>query len=199
MWRRPEPPPAPSSWTPGGRHISYRIAGPEGSPSPPRSPWGSTSTWPSLAIRAPATPGRFEAARRWLCGAPDRGRAESSASTGRRRHNWLDHITAESSAAGTGTVMGLNRETVARKPCFFRRMAKVASFWGLAGRPGNDMPVTSMEKDGVLDTEPERAVERQTQRIAALAPTTVRNRPENGVPKGFVRVCHLSHNRRVHF
>jgi hypothetical protein len=38
MWRRPEQPPVPSSWIPGGRHISYRVAGPEGSPSAPRSP-----------------------------------------------------------------------------------------------------------------------------------------------------------------
>ena len=99
MWCRPEQPSAPSSWTPSGRHISYRVIGPQGIPSAPRSPWGSESPWPAPAIRAPATPGRFEAARRWLCGAPDRGRAESSASTGRRPHNSFDHITAANSPA----------------------------------------------------------------------------------------------------
>jgi hypothetical protein len=33
-------------------------------PSAPRSPWGSASPWPSPAIRAHATPGRFEDVRK---------------------------------------------------------------------------------------------------------------------------------------
>ena len=35
---------------------------------------------------------RFESVRRWLCGVPDRERAESWASTGWRPHNQLGHI-----------------------------------------------------------------------------------------------------------
>jgi hypothetical protein len=59
MWRRPEQPPVSLSGIPGRRYISYWIEGAEGSLSAPRSSWDSAPTWPSPAIRVPATPGRF--------------------------------------------------------------------------------------------------------------------------------------------
>jgi hypothetical protein len=118
MWRRPGQTPVPSHAAPAERHISYRVTEPEGRPSMqcppctrllltrPSTPtlghklaliWRSTPA-PSFVVpvtRVPATPGRFESARKELCGVPDRERAGFSAPIGWRPHNQLGHIRTE--------------------------------------------------------------------------------------------------------